>query len=413
LLTIPARWRYKISNVRRRFKITLPQLSKEHFPFRFAAVIICLIGLVYISATLQAVVVPLIFSMIFAVMLLPLTRKLECWHFPRGVAAITSILIAGTFICVTFYFLATQVADLTEKSPELIAKVKVMSKDIQVYIAAHFGIKQSEQAKQIENQVSQMKENGGKIVAGIIKAIANFVRDVTLIPLFVFFFLYFRDFLMEFFHRAFSADNKIIDEIIAKMYDVIQSWFTGVVVVMLIVGILNTIGLLLLGIPYAAFFGFLASALLVVPFIGIIFGSLLPVVMALITKDSYWYAVGVVGVFWVIQVLEANIITPYVVGSKISVNPMIAILVLILFGKLWGISGLILALPVTAMCKIIFDAIPAMRPYGFVLGEPGEYHLKNRSSLEITLDHAKDKLELKRPKIRRRRSAPSTTPIKK
>jgi predicted PurR-regulated permease PerM len=130
--------------------------------------------------------------------------------------------------------------------------------------------------------------------------------------------------------------------------------------------------------------------------------------MALITKDSYWYAVGVVGVFWVIQVLEANIITPYVVGSKISVNPMIAILVLILFGKLWGISGLILALPVTAMCKIIFDAVPGMRPYGFVLGEPDDYHLQNRSPLEMKLDHAKTKLEKKQPRIRPRRKAQSS-----
>jgi predicted PurR-regulated permease PerM len=382
-----------------------PDSFKEHFPFRFAAVLICLIGLVFISAKLQVVVVPLIFSMIFAVMLLPLTRRFERWRFPRGLAAITAILIAGGFICTTFYFLATQMADLGEQSPQLIEKVKIMTKDMQAYISSHFGIKQSEQAKQIENQVTQVKENGGKIVASIITAIANFIRDVTLIPLFVFFFLYFRDFLMDFFHRAFSAENKIIDEIISKMYDVIQSWFTGVVVVMLIVGILNTVGLLLLGIPYAAFFGFLASALLVVPFIGIIFGSLLPVVMALLTKDSYWYAVGVIGVFWVIQVLEANIITPYVVGSKISVNPMIAILVLILFGQLWGISGLILALPITAMCKIIFDAIPGMKPYGFILGEPADHHLQNRSSIEVKLDHTKGRLEKEQPRIRRRRSS--------
>lgn len=378
--------------------------SKEHFPFRVAAVLICLIGLVYISATLQAVVVPLIFSMIFAVMLLPMARWFERCHFPRGLAAITSIIIAGAFMCSTCYFLGSQLAELTEQGPQLFDKVKLMTKDIQSYISSHFGIKQAEQVEQIENQVTQVKENGGKIVAAIITAIANFIRDVTLIPLFVFFFLYFRDFLMEFFHRAFSAENKIIDEIISKMYDIIQSWFTGVVVVMLIVGILNTAGLLLLDIPYAAFFGFLASALLVVPFIGIIFGSLLPVVMALITKDSYWYAIGVIGVFWFIQVLEANIITPYVVGSKISINPMIAILVLILFGKLWGISGLILALPVTAMCKIIFDAIPEMRPYGFILGEPADHHLKNRSTIEVKLDRTKDKLENKHPKIRRRKA---------
>jgi predicted PurR-regulated permease PerM len=371
----------------------LPTEIKNYLPFRLALILICVIAIVYISATLQAVVVPLIFSVIFAVMLYPLARKLEAWRFPRGVAAIIAIVLASLFTGSVVYFLGNQMVQLGSQRKELTDKIEIMVEDAQSYISSHFGIKKSEQSEQIENQVSQVVENGGKIAAAVITAVANFLRDVTLIPLFVFFFLYFRDFLLEFFHRAFSAENKIIDGILSKMYDVIQSWFTGVVVVMVIVGALNTIGLFLLGIQYAAFFGFLASALLIIPYIGIIFGSFLPVIMALITKDSYWYAVGVVGVFWVIQILEANIITPYIVGSKISINPMIAILVLILFGNLWGISGLILALPITALLKIIFDEIPDTRPLGFVLGEPENHHLQNRSAFELKLDRTKTKLE--------------------
>jgi predicted PurR-regulated permease PerM len=375
---------------------------KNYLPFRLALILICVIALVYISSVLQAVVVPLIFSVIFAVMLYPLACKFEKWRIPRGVAAILAIFLAGTFIGFVIYFLGNQMIQLGSQRKELLEKLELMMEDTQTYISSHFGIRKADQSEQIENQVSQVVENGGQIVASIIRAVANFLRDVTLIPLFVFFFLYFRDFLLEFFHRAFSAENKIIDEILSKMFDVIQSWFTGVIVVMAIVGILNTVGLLLLGIPYAAFFGFLASALLVIPYIGIIFGSLLPVVMALLTKDSYWYALGVVGVFWVIQVLEANIITPYVVGSKISINPMIAILVLILFGNLWGISGLILALPITALLKIIFDEVPDMKPFGFVLGEPADHHLHNRSRLERKLDSTKAKLEHNSPKHKQR-----------
>lgn len=375
---------------------------KNYPPFRFAVILICVVGVVYISSVLQAVFVTLIFSVIFAVMLYPLARRFEAWRFPRGVAAIVAIVLASVFTGSIIYFLGDQMIQLGSQRKELLDKIEAMVADTQSYISSHFGIKKSDQAEQIEHQVENMMENGGKIAGAIITAVANFLRDVTLIPLFVFFFLYFRDFLLEFFHRAFSADNKIIDEILAKMYDVIQRWFTGVVVVMVIVGILNTLGLLLLGIPYAAFFGFLASALLVIPYVGIIFGSLLPVVMALITKDSYWYAAGVVGVFWIIQVLEANIITPYIVGSKISINPMIAILMLILFGNLWGISGLILALPVTALLKIIFDAIPETRPLGFVLGEPADHHLRNRSAIEVKLDATKNKLERSGNKLTKR-----------
>ena len=108
-----------------------------------------------------------------------------------------------------------------------------------------------------------------------------------------------------------------------------------------------------------------------------------PALLALITKDSYWYAAGVIGIFWFIQILEGNLITPYIVGKNVSLNPLIAIFSLLLLGKLWGLAGLVLALPVTAIIKVVFDTVPVMKPYGFLLGEPQPYHLKRHSRLHI------------------------------
>src|SRR6185312_9322340 len=118
---------------------------------------------------------------------------------------------------------------------------------------------------------------------------------------------------------------------------------------------------------------------------GILIGSALPIVVALVTKDSYWYAVGVMGVFLFVHILEGNVITPYVVGSKVSINPLAAVFSLLLFGKLWGLSGLILALPVTAICKIIFDTLPGFKAVGFLLGKPQKYHFKRYSALHAKL----------------------------
>jgi predicted PurR-regulated permease PerM len=349
---------------------------KNSYLLRLTTILICITLIVFISAKLQVVIVPVIFSLIFSVMLYPIVTKLERLYFPRGVAAFTAIFVACCLLGLMIYFLGNQMRALTQQTPQLKTKLNGLVHELQVYIANHFGVEPDTQAEQIEQQMDNLMENGGKIAGSIIKAIANFVTDVVLIPLFVFFILYFRNFFLEFFHRAFdSTDNKIIDDIMRKMHTVIQSWLVGVLLVMLIVGALNTIGLYFLGIQYAAFFGFLAAFLLVIPYVGIFIGSALPVVMALLTKDSYWYAFGVIGVFWFIQILEANIITPYIVGSKISINPLVALLVLILFGNLWGISGLILALPMTAICKVIFDTIPEAKPYGFLLGEPQKKHL--------------------------------------
>jgi predicted PurR-regulated permease PerM len=111
----------------------------------------------------------------------------------------------------------------------------------------------------------------------------------------------------------------------------------------------------------------------------------LPLIVALVTKDSYWYAVGVLGVFLFVHILEGNVITPYVVGSKVSINPLVAVFSLLLFGKLWGLSGLVLALPVTAICKIIFDMLPGFKAVGFLLGKPQAYHFKRHSVLHAKL----------------------------
>jgi predicted PurR-regulated permease PerM len=92
----------------------------------------------------------------------------------------------------------------------------------------------------------------------------------------------------------------------------------------------------------------------------------------LLTKDSIWYAVGVAGAFTVVQFLEGNFITPNIVGSKVSVNPLAAIIALILGGMLWGPAGMILSIPFTAILKVILDNIEPLEPFGFLLGEPPE-----------------------------------------
>ncbi len=142
-------------------------------------------------------------------------------------------------------------------------------------------------------------------------------------------------------------------------------------------GALNTIGLLVLGIANPVFFGFFAAILLLIPYIGIIIGSLIPAIIALATKDSAWYALGVIATFGFIQFLEGNFITPKITGSKVSINAFITILSLIIFSMLWGIAGMIVALPIRATLKIIFDQFPEYQAYGFLMGEPIDKHLQS------------------------------------
>jgi predicted PurR-regulated permease PerM len=372
------------------------------YPMKLAAILICVVLIVFISAKLQVIFVPIIFSSIFSVMLYPLTCRLEKWGLSKALAAAVSVMVGSVACGALIYFLCTQVSALNDQAPQLMEKVDLAVKKMQLHVSSHYGINKSQQSEQLQHQIDNLANNGAKIITGAIKAIASFVTDVMLIPLFVFFILYFRSFFLDFFYRAFSsADRGIIDEVFGKMYAIIQSWLVGLIVVMGIVGTLNTVGLLILGVPYAALFGFLAAVLLLIPYVGITVGAILPAIMAIITKDSYWYAVGVILVFWFIQLLEGNLITPYVVGSKISINPLVSILALILFGNLWGISGLILALPITAMCKVIFDAVPGMKPFGFLIGVPRKHHLKANPIVRLRPMGKYRKFQTLKPRIGR------------
>lgn len=362
------------------FKMSKPNTGHV---VRVACSLLIIVILVMMAYHLKLVVVPLLFSLIFAVMLYPLCKKLEYVGFTKGLAAFTSVFLSSVLLGVVLYFVYHQVIRFSEQGPQFIAKASELYDNLQASIADMFGVRRSSQSH-LQQQLAKLAENTEMLVSGTVGFLGGFITDVTLIPLYVFFLLYFRDFFLEFFYKIIpSSDKEIIDLAMNQIYDVILSWMRGVLVVIVIVGVLNSLGLVILGIEYPFFFGFLASFLALIPYIGILIGSLLPALLALITKDSYWYALGVIGIFWFVQILEGNFITPYIVGKNISLNPLIAIFSLLLLGKLWGMAGLVLALPVTAIIKVVFDSVPMLKPYGFLLGEPQAYHLKRHSRLHI------------------------------
>jgi predicted PurR-regulated permease PerM len=127
-------------------------------------------------------------------------------------------------------------------------------------------------------------------------------------------------------------------------------------------------------LKYAILLGFAIGFLNVIPYVGVLIGSLLPIIIALVTKDSVMYAVGALGVCLITQFLENNFITPKIVGSSVSVNPLASIAALIGFGLMWGVVGMVLAIPITGMLKIVCDSIPSsLKPYGYILGEDIDY----------------------------------------
>lgn len=340
------------------------------------------IGIVFIAYIMQGIIVPLLFALLLSVLLYPIVRFLERkLKFNRIFSTLVSIFISFIVLLAVFTFIGIQIDEIVSKSDSYAEsigkKITPMIKDIEKIT----GLNSEEIIEPNSLKMEKVLKENFSNITDFIFASGSILSNLVLLPLYMFFFLLYRKFFINFVYtlcekRCSKEDTK---QILYKLYDVQQNYFVGLITVMFLVGVLNSIGLLALGIDYPFFFGFLCAFLLLIPYIGIIIGSILPALVALATKDSYWYAFGVIGIFGFIQFIEGNLITPKITGSKMSINAFISILSIVVFAMLWGTAGMILALPITASLKVLFDSSPKFHAYGFLLGEPTEEFLKSKA----------------------------------
>ncbi|MFT7001116.1 MAG: putative PurR-regulated permease PerM [Spirosomataceae bacterium] len=345
------------------------KVSKYPLYVKVCCVLISVVIVVYILDILQAFLLPMVFSILISILLLPLCNKLEKFKVPRSIAITLCLLLTVCCIALFFYIVIMQIRTFDEIIPALKQRSLTLYESINQFLRNRFNVQLDEETLNIKDNMSSIFENTSGVVSGTLSTTTGLLSNLALVPLYTFLLLYYRDFFREFLHRAINIKDGRTDDILGRIKKVILSYMTGLLLVIAIVGVLNTLSLWLLGIDHAIFFGFFAAVLVLLPYIGIAIGSFLPIMMALITKDSAWYAFGVAASFGAIQFLEGNFITPYVVGSQVSINPFAAIVALILFGNLWGIGGLILALPLTAIIKVIADSFESLEPLGFLLGD--------------------------------------------
>ncbi len=336
-----------------------------------------IVGFIYL---LQSVLIPLLFAILFAISLFPVCRFLENKKISRAFASALAVFLAVIILGALIWFIVHQVAVIGSNGQEIQGRLMAILNTILEWVSKNFNVGKSDIYNKINEFSNKSLSNAGTYLSATFNSIGGVIAGAVIIPLFTFFLLYYRDFFREFFFHLFSStDKNKIHRVLNDIYDVVQNYLLGLITVMGIVAALNTAGLWVIGVEYAWFFGTLASMLMLLPYIGIAIGSILPALFSLATQESPWNAVGVIAWFQVVQFLEGNLITPNIVGSKVSINPLMAMISLLLGGMMFGLPGLILALPLTAVLKVIFDANPSLKPFGFLIGEPESYHLKRFS----------------------------------
>ena len=327
--------------------------------------LLAVVLLVYILYTASFIIVPLVWGMFFAFSLHPLCEWLERKGIPRVMAILSSIILIGTVFLGLIFLLTNQMIALITDIPSIgqsfWAKLDQYLDEIQSFLEIDFDF--DELNWSVYNFLSPDKLNATLFSTG---------RSLTLVgivPLYIFLLLYYQDFFAEFIRRVSIRSNARILEWANDVGKVIQGYIVGTVKVTLIVSLFSGVFFYAIGIEYFVLFAVWIAVMNLIPYIGVFISSTLVILYVFLTTDTLFYPLLTLVVLWSIQLLENNIITPWLVGSKVNVNALAVILAILIGGGIWGVSGMVLFIPLTAILKITFDRIPALSPYGYLLGD--------------------------------------------
>ena len=342
-------------------KISLQRLA--HF-----FLLLFLVG--YLLIIGQTILAPLAFGALFAFMLKPVAdfyEKYIKWQIPAIVLTMLSATIPVLIIIMLF---SSQLVDVFEDMPSIEKKLNAGLNSLEGWVRQTFGLTRREADELISEQTSKLVDAPISFLSGGLVSSTTFLTGFFLTGIYVFLFLLYRSAFKHFFLMQSNWNHRgKVRDILKRVQAVVQQYLYGLLIVMLILGTLNSLGLWVIGIKHALFWGFLAAFLAIIPYIGTFIGGLLPFLYALATADYSWQPLAVIILFSIIQFIEGNLITPNVVGSSVKINPLAAILALLVGNAFWGIAGMVLALPAVAVIKELMKQIDFLRPVSLLMSD--------------------------------------------
>ena len=272
------------------------------------------LAFIYMLYIGRAIILPLIFSVIIAIVLHPVVNFLTRFKINRVVAITIALLLTILVISALGSFLISQIVRFSDTWPKMVEKFTGYINETITWASVNFDIRPQKILAWIAKTKGELINTSGSAIGNTLVNVGNGLIVILLIPVYIFMILFYQPLLIEFFRRIFGADHRTeVSSIITQIKTVIQRYLTGLVIEAAIVAALNTIALLILGIEYAVLLGILGALLNVIPYLGGLIGVALPMMVAFLTKDSTWYPLYVLAAYYFIQLIDNNYIVPKIV----------------------------------------------------------------------------------------------------
>jgi predicted PurR-regulated permease PerM len=319
----------------------------------------------------KSILIPLSTALLISFILLPLANKFEKWKIGKTFAAFLSIFVVILIIGGITYFFSTQIINVAQEFTHFQDIIIRAFADVTLFINKHISFMENLQKGELFNRMKDwITDSTQFLVSRTVSNTATFVAGLLATIIFTFLFLIYRKGLTKAF-LTFAPEDK--RDRVLKMFKSVQQvgqkYLFGMVIITAIVGLANSLGLLIIGIDNPFLFGFLGAALAIIPYIGTTMGAIIPVIYTFVSYDSVWMAVAVAILFWVVQLVTDNFLTPRIVGGSLKINALTAILSLFIGAAVWGLAGMVLFLPFAAMLKVVCEEFEELKPIALIIGE--------------------------------------------
>jgi len=280
------------------------------------------------------------------------------------------MLLVGLIIASVFSFFFIRISDVISEADNIFANLQSAADTVMNTAGKWIGMTPRETDKVITQSLDDALAAPINLVTSGLSTSGYLLANFAITFIYIFFFLLYRTAFKRFVMGQMKTSRQIEGEqTIREIQRVASDYLGGMGIVMLVLGVLNSLGLYLIGIQYPLVWGFLAALLAVIPYVGTTLGGLLPLLYAIATTTTLWQPLAVVALYSSVQFLEGNLITPKIVGNSVKINALAAIVSLILGAAFWGLAGLILAIPLLAMVRIVFEHIKPLMPLALLLSD--------------------------------------------
>jgi predicted PurR-regulated permease PerM len=346
--------------------------KKYPFYFRSTVTLFGIILFVYVLFMLKSILIPLAFAVMISILLNPLVNKLQQKKVPKIISICIALFVAIFFVAGIMVFISSQIEKFSANMNTLQEKFSELFSDFQLWLQQNYSLSLVKQ----NHLISEAENNLKPLLAQTLGTVLGTLSVIVLLPVYIFLILFYKTLILNFLYEVFAERNsKQVGVVLDQTKNAIQSYMIGLLLEAIIVASLNTAGLLILGVQYAVLLGVIGAILNVLPYIGGIIAIALPIIIATITKDGYSTQIGIIIAYILIQFIDNNIIFPRIVSSKVKINALTSLIIVLLGGSVWGLSGMFLSIPFIAVFKIIFDRVDELKPWGKMLGaEVPIYH---------------------------------------